>query len=241
MSQQYPSPYQPPNAYQYGYSYAYGDQLLGPARRASILQIVLASIGLLCGGCALAGSLVPRSPEQMQQIQSMFPGMPQQSQAEGVVGGALIFAFSITLLVLGLAMRRGTKGPIVASMVLTILGVGWILLNLFAVLGLGMMSGAAGGAIIGVVACAAVIVAGPLAWLIVWQVQALRATSALRNMQRQYEAQYWQYMQQRQAYGQGAPPYGQGIPPGQQPPPQQEPPQQQPPQPPLPPPMSPQP
>ena len=83
-------------------------------------------------------------------------------------------------------------------------------------------------------ACVSVLALSMFGLLLVWLIQAARASGRIRGMQSQYQQQYMQYQQMMQQYGQ-TPGYGYGYPappPPQAPapPPPQDPNQSPPPQ-----------
>jgi hypothetical protein len=116
----------------------------------------------------------------------------------GIMAGGSVFV-SLLLLVLAIFVRRGSSVAIIASMVIDSLILLFLGINLLGALVqiLRMPAEAILSMLmILVLACAFVL-------LLVWLIQAIKATSALRAAQTQYQQQYWRYQQQQQMYGYG--------------------------------------
>ena len=209
---QYPSPYQPPTAYtSYMYAWEQYRRLILPFRRAGLLMIILGVLGLLMGGCfgAVAG-LVRREqmqPEVLRLVRDIEAKTQLSFKVLLVVMAVMVSVPSVLLIVLGLFVRKASRGAVVAGMVL----VGIILLFLVRnFLGSLAMAGGGGPQAMGGV-CMAVVMLAMFGLLMGWLVQAARAVPMLRGAAAQYQSQYWQYMQGQGQYGQG---YGGGpVPP----------------------------
>jgi hypothetical protein len=207
---QYPFPYTPPNV---SPSYGAPANLLGPAKRASIMMFILGPLLMACGGCvlslpALIKVLPPENSRQMmEQMQNSH--IPEAMFIPVViVSGILLLLPGLTLTILGFFVRKGGAIPAVISMVL----VGLILLYnvgslVMALLHVTDANGASS-------ACVDVIAVGIFGTLFLWLLQAARASSSIKLAQQQYHAQYWQYQQNMQAYmgyGQQQPTSGAGY------------------------------
>ena len=255
MSQypQYPPPYSPTPPGYGGYAQQSPDQLLAPARRAGILMIVLGVLFVLAGLCLAFVSRMLDHPdftnqpgylEMKQQMDQLEAQAGTSVQTVMLIMGAIPLALGALLGGLGFAVRGGGLVPVVLSIALTAL---LLLLVGLVVLG-GLLQGAVGNPaqLVGVL-CFYGIPFLLLVLLMVWLVQAARASSQIAAARQQYQAQVWQYQQHQQNYlqnpgqsqqqqGYGAqPPAGQppvGQPPAQQPDPQSSPPQAPPPAPP---------
>jgi hypothetical protein len=214
-------------------------ELLAPARRAAVLMFVLGGLILLLGVCGVASLLVPQSPEDTRRAQEMISSLglpttslsPEAMRTAGVVEVVLIVGVGVVLVALGIAVRRGSRGAMIGSIVLSALLLGGSVLTALAT---GVMAIAAPP--IAACACGSLLPAALLVVLVVWLVQGLRAGGRWKLAQAQYLAQYWQYQQvQAQAQAAGAA-YGYGYGYGAAPekPPEQQQQQQQPSQPPPP-------
>ena len=234
---QYPSPYSPytpPGPQDYAYAQPGAADLLAPAKRAGVMMIVLGSLALTCGMCVLGAAGLPFDelpPEQKDLFRELEQqaGMPAKQMltiygAGTLVGGGLFLG-------LGIFVRRGGRGIVIASIVLVSATAIWFVKDLVSMAMLGGPAAAMAGG-----ACVSVVQIGLCALLLVWLAQALRAIPHLTAIAQQYQAQYWQYEQQRQAYAYGhgtvpgsaqpqgyAPPQGYAAPQGYAPPPPQQP------------------
>lgn len=220
----YPSPYQPPTPQPYPTFDYYQPDLLAPARRASVLMFVLGGLAVasaLC--CAGVGAMLPRmmgeNPAAFAEFRRLPNVTPETMQAVLVVMSAVVLLVGVAYLVLGAFVRAGRRGAIITSIVLSILAI--LLLGLNVATGL-MQSFSRPQTAVGVV-----LLAVPLALLLLlvrWLLRAARAPDAA--LTQQYAAQYWQYQQQQAyaqqyGYGQPPPPPGTyGYPRPQPPPPQ---------------------
>ena len=233
---QYPPPYSPTPPGYGGYAQPSPDQLLAPARRAGILMIVLGVLFVLAGLCLAFVSRMLDHPdftsqpgylEMKQQMDQIEAQAGTSVQTVMLIMGAIPLALGALLGGLGFAVRGGGLVPVVLSIALT--GLLLLLVGLI-VLG-GLLQGAVGNPaqLLGVLC----FYGSPflmLVLLMVWLVQAARASSQIAAARQQYQAQVWQYQQQQQNYlqnagqpqhqqGYGAPPAGMGYhyPPAQPP------------------------
>lgn len=240
---QYPPPYSPTPPGYGGYAPQSPDQLLAPARRAGVLMIVLGVLFVLAGLCLAFVSRMLDHPEftnqpgyleMKQQMDQLEAQAGTSVQTVMLIMGAIPLALGALLGGLGFAVRGGGLVPVVLSIALT----GLLLLLVGLVVLGGLLQGAVGNPaqLVGVL-CFYGIPFLMLALLMVWLVQAARASSQIVAARQQYQAQVWQYQQQQQNYlqnpgqqqqGYGAPPGGMGYhyPPSQ--PPAGQPPVQQP-------------
>ncbi|MCY2951845.1 MAG: hypothetical protein NTU53_07690, partial [Planctomycetota bacterium] len=203
----------------YMYAWEQYRGLILPFRRGGLLMIIFGALGLLMGGCfgVVAGLVrLEQIPPEMAQVVQEIESKGQLSfKVLLAVWSVMVSVLSVLLVVLGLFVRKGSRGAVVAGMVL----VGLILLFLvWNLLGSLAMAGGGGAQAFGGV-CMAVVMLAMFGLLMGWLVQAARAVPMLRGAAAQYQNQYWQYMQGQQQYGQG---YG-GVPvppalPAQQPP-----------------------
>jgi hypothetical protein len=174
---------------------------LRAAKRAGTLLMVLGCVGLLCGA---AGAFMAKNWDLLmsQQPAEMRASMPPEANAAAVMHGSLIaLGVAFIMVILGVLVRRGAKGPTVISTVLVgiliVYPFGLSILGALVLAGRGMPQGA-------ISACMFTIVVGVLIWELIWLIGALRGSSAAQQLQAAYQAQYWQYVQQQQAYHAGA-------------------------------------
>jgi hypothetical protein len=151
--------------------------------------------GILMGlGGTCLGVVFGFAPEsQIEQIIRQ-PGMPPEMTVEiarmgYTIIGALIAVVAIVFIVLAVFVRRGARGAIVTSIVLTILGVLFTGCNV----AVGLSQGGPA-ALIGLVPVLLTV------WLLVWLFNANTAAGQWQQWQMQYAAQYYQYQQGQQAY-----------------------------------------
>lgn len=123
-------PYQPPPSVPYGYGY-YGqnpvEQLLAPARRASVVMFVLAGLMLPCGLLfGLAGAFMGTADlsQMPAETAARFRQLEQQLAALGMTAAGALTGLAVGLVVLGIALivvgvivRRGGMGGAVAGIV----------------------------------------------------------------------------------------------------------------------------
>lgn len=232
---QYPSPYppapyaQPPIDFS---TYQPAGDLLGPARRAGTLVIVLGALVAMLGVCDLGRALFVGADEiAQQQAQLNSMGLPQSPLdpkmirvTAGVCAG-LTLLVGLALAVDGVYVRRGSS--IATTLGLVMVGALGLLVCLFILL---FAVGAFMAPPLAAVSCVMTVPLGLLIWAFVWLLAAARQGPRLAAAQQQYAAQYYHLQQQQHVYAQpggyGAPyaPQGYGYP---TPPPQQSPQPQQ--------------
>jgi hypothetical protein len=218
---QYPSPYQPPPPQQqppyYGAPPQTPAQLLAPARRAGILMIVLGVLGVMAGLCmagvsAFVGSGQAATDPQFREFQAQVQEIESKSglsaQTVFLVMGAVPLAVGALMGGMGFFVRGGGLVPVVLSMTLTGL---LVLVFAFLVIAGLIQGGASGNAqlLVGTV-CVYGLPLAMMILLIVWLIQALRASTRLDLAKQQFQAQVWQYQQQQQMYRQPGPGTGMG-------------------------------
>jgi hypothetical protein len=205
-----------------GYSGGYGgydaaQQLLGPCRRASVLIFVLAGLGALAGFClAAVFPALPLEQAMQQQGLTLPPGQTLDSfRHAAMVTGVVIVVVSVVYIVLGVLVRRASKGAAITAIVLTILALIYLVLSILASLLMASRGGGAGEGAMGV--CLLIVPLALMIWLLVWLSQAVGAAG--RWQQWQMQAQQMQYGAYPNMYGQaapGQPGYGYPLPPPQQ-------------------------
>lgn len=223
-----PPPYQPPQG-PLGYQSpqpAYYDGL-APARRAAVLCWVLGGLGLCCGACMSVVAFLAPMDKIAAQGQSVLS--PEQQQALGNIDlaqmlkvlyasmGIAAIVISILLLILGVFVRRGSRGGIITTIV--------VFICIALVGALGVLSGlveAAMGKSQGLLGALIWLVIGVVAGVAIhWLAQALRAVRAMGTNMQTYYQQFQQHpgFAAPPSYGYG---YGYGAPPPAAPPPTQQ-------------------
>ena len=209
---QYPQPYyqqpygqMPPNFPQY--APAPVADLLAPARRAGILQGILGGLMLLCGGLVIAiphlmdvTQLITASGQQMPDLPPGWTMNQALALAFGMMGGCGV-VLALAMLVLCVFVRSGSRGAVIASIILT----GLILLMLAIRLIAGLVQVASNPAAI-VDLLIGVVMMGLFGLNMYWLLAAARNGGRVAAAMQQYQAQYYGYAQQQQAYAQ--PGYG---------------------------------
>lgn len=174
---------------------------------------------LLCGACIGSMMWVVDFNEMMARAnvsyEQMMPGVTMDELRIGyTVIGAIGVAIGISLILLAVAVRRGTIAPAVMSIVICVLVSIVLGINLIGTLVMAVANPMAG-------VLAVLMISVPLAMFglnIGWLIGAARNASRVNLAQQQYQAQFYQYQLQQQAYAQG----GYGYPPsnyGNAPPP----------------------
>jgi hypothetical protein len=201
----YPSDVQPgayPPYYAAQHAYPSLIQALAPARRSAVLQWVLGGLFFLFGGCLGGfGAAVPKMRKQ-PELEPIFRQLEAQSispSAYLIAAGVVIGAVALGYIVLGFFTRRGGLGAIVTSIVLTSLVA--LYLGLSSVAALFMQGGPAGACMVAPVLALHVL-------LLVWLIQAARASAIVRAMRFAPSVGYWP--QQAPVYGYD--PYAYGVP-----------------------------
>lgn len=206
---QYPPPYSPQQPIYGGYPAPQPppspEQLLGPARRAGVLMVVLGVLFVLFGLCMAGLSWMIEQPEftsspQYAEMQCRFQQLEAQS---GVTVQTLLLIAGIVPLVLGALLgglgffvRGGGLVPVILAIALTVgleLFFGLVIL-------VGLIQGLTGnaGALAGT--CIYVPPFGLLLLLLFWLIQAAWGVSKVALARQQYQAQLWQHQQYQQAY-----------------------------------------
>jgi len=205
---QYPPPYsQPPVQQNYGYDFSYyqsQDDVLAPAKRASVLMFVLGGLVLLPSCCC--GVVAFALPAMMAQQPGAFSDLSaagmtvETTQVMLGIGGGVALLMGVTMIVLGRFVRRGSMGAAVTASVLAALIVLYLLIN---GLGIMVMSGKLPPAQVVMGIAMTVIGLVVFGMLILWLIQAAMAAPRVAMMKSQYQQQLWQYQQQQQMYQAG--------------------------------------
>jgi len=216
---QYHAPQPPPDAN------LSPEQLVGPARRAGTMMMIVGVLAVLAGLCVAyqANSFDPTDPRAIPDAQLRQQMQQQINTFEtqlGISFRTLMLVFAAIPLLLGavtggvgLYVRNGGLASVVAGIVvvgLMLLGVGFALLA-------GLIQGmATGPAVLVVSVCVYGVPFGLLVMLMLWLVQAARAAPRLAEARRRLEARQGQYEERQQAFRQEpGPGYPQPPPPGQ--------------------------
>ena len=188
--------------------------------RAGMVLIITGSLMGLCGLACGAMGLMPL--EQVMADAPMDPQLaaimtPQMMKVAlfVIAGGSVLYA--VLAIVLGIMVRKQSKGATIAAVVVTSLVVAYLLVNMLG--GLLQMGRLGAQAMIG--ECVMLVPLVICVWQLLWLIQALRSFSPLKAMQGQMQMQYWQYMQMQQVQyqqmmaaqqqGQGTRDMGQGA------------------------------
>jgi uncharacterized membrane protein (DUF2068 family) len=176
---------------------------------------------LLGGGCFLACGFVLNAaqltPDQMAKVHQLELQFHASTKEIFATMGIVVAVAGIYHVGVGFFVRRAMRWAIYTAIVTTIGALG--------LFGLDIMGGVAFGgadAIAGI--CVLVVIGSIFIWLFLWLFSALRGLSASGAAAAQYQAQYWQMLQQQQAYAQQPgmpvppPPGAFGPPPPPQPP-----------------------
>lgn len=130
---------QPPHQ-PYGQPYPYAfrhanplDEMLKPAKRASVMMFVLGGLVLLFAGCMLLAALAFNSQQFMQQkefqeILAKQEATVAQMTLGAVVLGTLTLIGALVMLVLGFFVRSGNFGVLLAAALVSLLPAGLCLL-----------------------------------------------------------------------------------------------------------------
>lgn len=194
-------PYLPPPAAPSSEPYpgAWGEAL-APLRQASALQFIVAGLVLVLGMCSGIGLSLPL--EQVQrQLDEVYADAPPGPRLNAETARILQVVFVTAEVALGLVLawlatsvRRGSRAGTIASAVIvgavTLLVGGMALLTLLA----GVIFPPALA-----MACLLAVAASLLGMLSLRLIQALLALKRVADLQRQWQAQWWQYQQQHAA------------------------------------------
>jgi hypothetical protein len=177
-----------------------------PASRAGWLAMAIGVLLILAGGCfAACGFLLPYaqlSAEQEQNLKQLEAQFHGSLTTIFIAIGCVVAVAGIYHIVIGFFVRRGNRSAIYSTIVTSFLLMGWCVLNTLGGLVMGAPNAAAG-------VCFLVVIGALFVWLIRWLFQALRSSTSTAAMA-QYQAQYWQSLQQQQAFAQPPAP---GVPP----------------------------
>jgi len=191
-----------------------------PAVRASWLMLAIGVFQILTGALFVAaGYLMPvdqLQPEQAQRLHQLEAQLHASMTTVLVIAGGVVAVMGIYHIAMSFFVARRSRGAIYTTLVNSFLVIGWCAISALGQL----LSGDVADAVAG--SCFLFMIAGLFVWLIVWLFQALRSSTSTAAMA-QYQAQYWQSLQQQQAFAQppapGVPPPG-GVPFEPPPPPQ---------------------
>jgi hypothetical protein len=124
---QYPPGYPSP----LGYPPAPMGDPLAPAKRASLMMIILGCLSLIMGLCAGLAVVMFSGQMQSQLIKQLPPevSMPQLILA-AKVGAVMFVAVALAEIILGVLVRGGRSVPIIVSMVLTVVGILYYLVSM---------------------------------------------------------------------------------------------------------------
>lgn len=238
---QYPSPYQPQYPLNFDYFQPGTPDLLAPARRAAIMLFIVGGLSLLCGGGFVVLPFALPMSQLIAQAPMRLPEPPPGVSLEDAlkltylilgIGGLFVGA---AILLLGFFVRKGRGWACITGIVICLLLMAFLALNIVVTL---FQTGGNPAMLIGGL-CVGSVPGTLLTLTMIWLIQAARVAPRLRELEQQYQMQWWQYQQQQAAYGAqpnaAAPPtsawqsgYGMG-PPVVPPPPQQTPPSDAPP------------
>ena len=184
----FPSPYSPPDVPDW-LAVGMPDEILRPARRASILLFLLGGLALACALIVFLFSMVPMDqlpPDERQQLQEIVAptGLDIKTYFHLFAGSAAVVG--LILVVLGLFVRGGKRLPIIAAFIVTALMLMFLTVSIMIdasrmaplamvpPIGLGIL----------------------LVLLEIQLISANRNVGFARNMAMQYQTQLWQGLQQ---------------------------------------------
>jgi hypothetical protein len=174
---------------------------LAPARRASIILFVLGGLCVMGSGCIGVAAWTLPMDEMLAKAKLTLPAPPPgmtMSQFLQVMYTGIAFlgiCFGISLVVVGLFVRRGSRAASITAIALCIPAALFFLCNLGSV-----FSQSAGNPLILVIGlCATFVPFGLLVLTCVWLIAALRQLPSVQFAQQQYQMQMWQYHQQQAA------------------------------------------
>lgn len=198
---QYPIPYSTPQYAPTNAPFAY---LLGPAKRAGLLLIILGSLIIVYAACNGASTAM-MSTEDVQKFQQTFAGgettpmfSASATKTAGVIFSSIALLVGFALLTSGIFVRKGGSTATIFALALN------SLLLLVAGLFLLMSIVAALASPVFLIATCIVLVAVSLLGLSeFWLIQALKVPAQIAAAQQQYQMQLWHYQQQAQQYAAG--------------------------------------
>jgi hypothetical protein len=229
--QQYPqpySPYQAPQVHPMAYAAAQMQGMGWQFSRAGIMLIITGGLMALCGlGCG-AMAFMPleealANAQMDPEVAALMTPRMMKLALFVIAGGSIVYA--ALAIILGVMVRRQSKGAAIAGIVITSLILAYLGFNMLE--GLVQMNRLGPKGFIG--ACIMLVPLVIFVWQLVWLIGAVKSAAPLKAMQGQMQMQYWQMMQmQQQQYqqmmaqqqkGQGTGDLGQGKTDGGQTPP----------------------
>lgn len=194
------------------YHWSPGPNPVAPARRAGVLLIIIGSMSVLFGFCVGAVFMIVPIEQLLAQgglpPEAMNGVSPQQMKVQMMVMSVVLLILGAVGIAIGTVVRRGSRGAIIAGIVLS--GI-VVLFGALQVLGGVLMAALHPNPATMLGVCMITVPLALLLLAIVWLVQALRGANQAMVMQQQYMAQLWQSQQQQGYY---APPgYGYAQPP----------------------------
>ena len=198
--QQYPAPYSPyqmPQVHPMAYASAQMEGLGWHFSRAGIMLIITGSLMALCGlGCGAMAMMpldeVMANAQMDPQVAALMTPQMMKMALFVIAGGSLIYA--LLAVILGIFVRRRSKGATIAAIVLTSLVGAYLLINMLG--GLLQIGRLGPQGVIG--ECVIFVPLVVLVWQLIWLIAALRSAGPLQAMQGQMQMQYWQMMQMQQ-------------------------------------------
>jgi hypothetical protein len=165
-------------------------------------MIVLGSLKLACGIGAFGlawkwHQLPPEMAQAMQTLEAQAAALDMTGQEVLRMQGGLVSFIGALLVILGIFVRRGSRGVAIASIVIA----GLLLLLLAYEIVASLGTRLSGQMLAGL--CVPAMIGSMYALLLGWLIQAVRAAPRLRRANEQWQAMWWQYMQQQQRYMQG--------------------------------------
>lgn len=202
MSQYPNSPYSTPQPFQHGYAADPYGAYLAPAKRASVLMIVIG--GLICA-YGLCNGLMNffASAEALTKSSREFFGNDSPISLEvartvGVISSSLMLLAGLAHIGIGIQVAKARPTAIILGMVLTgILGAMNGFFLLIAIVGVLINP------LMFIFAFGLLIPLAVLIWQFIWLLGARKAGDHLINAQLHYQQQYAQYQQHQQMYGYG--------------------------------------
>jgi hypothetical protein len=198
--QQYPAPYSPyqmPQVHPMMYAQAQMQGASWKFSRAGMMLMITGGLMGLCGiGCAAMG-LMPM--DQVLANAQLDPQMAAMMTPEllkaiffGLGAGGVLYA--VLAIILGIMVRRGSKGATITAIVITSLVVAYLVINFLA--GLFQISKLGPQGAMG--ECIIVVPLAVCVWQLVWLISAVKSGPSLAAAQGQMQMQYWQMMQMQQ-------------------------------------------
>ncbi len=192
----YPSPYQPPVQQYYGYPPDLGK----PARRASVLMIILGTLTLLLGACMFGAAMVVPNDQWLPEIQPQIAKIEAESGTSVMtlikIAGGIVATPGLILIVLGLFVRRGGLVPAVLGVVITALMLLYFAYTVLQAVLIGLQGNAVGAFIPLVFSTVATALFGLQMY---WLAKAVVNAGPLRVFNQHQQAYAWQMQQQSYA------------------------------------------